>query len=393
MKPAKSLSAFGVACGFAGFLLATETSLDSVRLMAADGRTVEALASLEELVPAEISNPEALFLRGVLQAELGRVEEAEDTFEELIRLHPELPEPYNNLAVIQAAAGRYEEAVETLRGALQTHSSYRTAWENLTRIYGRLASEAYSKALNVGTIAEDGRVELVLLSNISEAASRPLTASPALVETSPSSSSSELPISTVPPLREKSGAVDDRAPAETIGESDGIEAAARVETEPLEEAAERGDEPAADPKATADDAVVDSEVEERISEAPVVATGIVVEDVSPSPRELAAVVESWAGSWSDQRVEDYLSYYSRSFEPAGEISRSEWEEQRRTRVTAPDFIKVSLAFVDFEIGEVSARVTVNQSYESNTFSDLVTKTLELRRETDGWKILRETVVP
>jgi tetratricopeptide (TPR) repeat protein len=387
MKPGKSLSAFWVACGFAGSLLATDISLDSVRLMAAEGRTEEALASLEELIPAEPSSPEALFLRGVLLAELGRVEDAEDTFEGLIRLHPELPEPYNNLAVIQAAAGRYEEAVETLKGALETHSSYRTAWENLTRIYGRMASEAYGKALNVGT-AEDGKVELVLLSSISEAASRPLTASPAVVEASPASSASELPVSTVPPLGEESGAL-----VETVEEPDVIEAAARIESEPLEEVAGRVDKPAADAEGVADEAMVDSKVEEQISEAPMVATDIAAEEVPPSPRDLAGLVEAWARSWSDQRIEDYLSFYSRSFEAADAISRLEWEKQRRTRVTTPDFIKVSVAFLDFEIGDDRARVTFNQSYESSTFSDLVTKTLDLNRETDGWKILRETVNP
>jgi tetratricopeptide (TPR) repeat protein len=390
MKPGKSLSVFWVACGFAGSLLATDISLDSVRLMAAEGRTEEALASLEELFPAEPSNPEALFLRGVFLAELGRVEDAEDTFEGLIRLHPELPEPYNNLAVIQAAAGRYEEAVETLKGALETHSSYRTAWENLTRIYGRLASEAYSRALNVGTVAEDGKVELVLLSNISEAASRPMTASPALMEASPAS---ELPASRVSRLGEEPGAVEERAPMETLEEPNVIEGEARVESETLDQAPERVDKPAADGEAVAGDAVGDSKVEEQTSKAPMAGTDIVAEEVPPSPRDLAGLVEAWARSWSDQRIEDYLSFYSRSFEPAGAISRHEWEQQRRTRVTTPDFIKVSVVFLDFEIGDESARITFNQSYESNTFSDLVTKTLELSRETGGWKILREMVNP
>ena len=82
------------------------------------------------------------------------------------------------------------------------------------------------------------------------------------------------------------------------------------------------------------------------------------------------------------------------------MSRDEWDRLRRVRVAASDYVKVSVAFLDFESGESadgsadgsdSALVRFNQSYESDTFSDVVTKTLELVRENGVWKIVRESV--
>ena len=120
-------------------------------------------------------------------------------------------------------------------------------------------------------------------------------------------------------------------------------------------------------------------------------SGVETAQAGPGFGEL---VEAWASAWSDRRVDDYLAFYAADFEPAGGLGRSAWEEQRRRRISAPDRIDVKLALLDVRVGSPgTAELDVLQSYESESYSDVVVKTLELVREPGGWKIRRETAAP
>ena len=111
----------------------------------------------------------------------------------------------------------------------------------------------------------------------------------------------------------------------------------------------------------------------------------------PSDADLWATVDSWAAAWAGQRVDDYLSFYSSQYAPPG-MSRGAWEQRRRARITAPEFIRVRVAVREAERkSPTRGSVTFIQVYESDTFSDTVTKTLELGLEGGSWKILAETV--
>lgn len=111
------------------------------------------------------------------------------------------------------------------------------------------------------------------------------------------------------------------------------------------------------------------------------------------PQQLRAV-DGWARAWSDQRVDDYFASYSPYFTPAGGLDRETWERQRRTRILAPRWIEVGVAFVELaEIAPDLSRVRFVQAYESDSYADVVRKVLVLERREDGWKILEETVEP
>ncbi len=115
--------------------------------------------------------------------------------------------------------------------------------------------------------------------------------------------------------------------------------------------------------------------------------------VSPSAsqeEQVEAAVRAWADAWSGQRVADYLGSYSTAFDPPRGLDRSAWEAQRRTRLSRPQFIELRLEVVRVELtGPETARATFRQTYRSDTYADVVTKTLEVRREVDGWKIVGE----
>ncbi len=302
-------------------------SLEAARKLAAQGDPGAALSLVEQRLGAAPELPEGLFLKGVLLVELRRADEAREVFERLIELQPGLPEPYNNLAVIQAAAGDYEAAVGTLRKSLQTHSSYRTAYENLTKIYTQLASDAYSQALDAEPTDRPEVVELVLLGTLGEFVG----------------------------VRSDSGA------------------------EPTAEAQIA----AAEPTAMAQGAPAPAAP--RPEPAPPASS-----ETGPGAESVAPAVESWRRAWEEQNVDDYLASYSQDFRPADGSSRQLWRAQRRDRLAAPEFIRVTLAYLDEpKVDGTTAEIRFLQSYESDSFQDRVTKTLVLTWEDGGWKILEE----
>ena len=140
---------------------------------------------------------------------------------------------------------------------------------------------------------------------------------------------------------------------------------------------------------------------------PAAAAAVAVEEAAPRPpgeplpaaeaarpAGQAETLESWALAWSEQRIEDYLDVYSPRFVPSDGLDRASWQRQRRARILAPQTIHVGLAFVEVEeVSEELSRVRFVQSYESDSYSDVVRKVIDLERGADGWKILREAVEP
>ena len=113
---------------------------------------------------------------------------------------------------------------------------------------------------------------------------------------------------------------------------------------------------------------------------------------APVFREAATrLVDGWSQAWSDQDADAYLAFYARDFEPPRGQSRSAWEDNRRQRLAAPEFIQISIAELEIEAtGDARVSATFTQGYRSNTYEDSVRKTLELVREDGRWKILRES---
>lgn len=389
--------------GLIGFASPMFADLEDARELIRQGRSEEALESLEAFLATNPSDPEALFLRGLTLAEGQNHQdqgEAMAIYEQLVETQPDRPEPLNNLAVLQAASGEYEDAVETLKAALRTHPAYRTIYDNMTKIYGQLASEAYSRALNVEQAHERSAVELILLSEM--AIERPEIPMMASADTKAKDVAQPVSSTPSPPL----GAMNSTSAAGVETRDDGPNAApdepdtsitpndaiAEVLSGDGEDRPADGYETATDPPTVVVDETdsVEEPVIPRVDEIPVGQSALSGE--LPQPADLASLVEAWAKAWSDQRVDDYLYFYSQDFVPDSELSRSEWETQRRDRLLVPEFINVSVAFLDFELdAEDRASVRFNQSYESDAFSDVVTKTLQLKREGGMWKIAKEFV--
>ena len=118
------------------------------RLMRA-GQLAEAQGKADQFLAGKPRDPQMRFIKGVIQTESGKPADAIATFSKLTEDFPELPEPYNNLAVLYAGQSQFDKARAALEMAIRTNPSYATAHENLGDVYAKLASQAYSKALQL----------------------------------------------------------------------------------------------------------------------------------------------------------------------------------------------------------------------------------------------------
>lgn len=127
--------------------------------------------------------------------------------------------------------------------------------------------------------------------------------------------------------------------------------------------------------------------------APVPAPEAVPELAAETAEAISQAIYDWSGAWSEQNVPAYLAAYTADFRPDDGLSHSQWEVQRRERVSAPSRIAVRVLNPQIELlSPGHARVTFVQTYESDNYSDRVRKLLELRETDSGWQISRETTL-
>ncbi len=100
------------------------------------------------------------------------------------------------------------------------------------------------------------------------------------------------------------------------------------------------------------------------------------------------VVQNWAAAWSKQDVDAYLSFYVNDYAPPG-ANHADWAELRKSRITKPSFIRVSISDVDIKMVNKKAVVSFKQRYESNTLNQTTSKTLVLQQIDGTWKIVEE----
>ncbi len=308
-----------------------------------EGKLTEAQARVDRHLAAKPRDPQMRLFKGVIQRESGRPADALTTFTRLSEDHPELPEPYNNVAVIHAAQGQYDKARIALEKALRTHPSYATAHENLADVYARLASQAYSKALQLDGSPQPGPARLTLIR-----------------ELSPTPASQARPVLAAAPSTPASKPV---APAQTKPAIVAVAPAAA----PAKPAAATAAVPAPPATPPQPPAAPDS-----------------------SNRDVELAVRAWARAWTDKDMTQYLAAYDKSFETPGQQSRSAWEQDRRLRITGKSRISVNLLELQITVKGNRAVAKFRQDYKADALAVLSRKTLELVRTGDRWLIVKES---
>ena len=109
---------------------------------------------------------------------------------------------------------------------------------------------------------------------------------------------------------------------------------------------------------------------------------------------LKDTILDWASDWAAQDVDSYLDHYARGFSPEdSELDRAQWEALRRQRLLSPSSIELVVEEIQLmeDLGDTK-RLVFRQTYESDSYSDEIVKSMELVRSEDGWKILAERTI-
>lgn len=306
------------------------------------GKLPEAMAKVNQYLAAKPRDPQMRFIKGVLLSELGKPADAITTFTKLTEDYPELPEPYNNLAVLYASQGQHDKARAALEMAIRTNPSYATAHENLGDIYAKLASQAYSKALQLDNSSTSPQTKLTLiraLFNPQAKGQHPATPVAAAVP-------AQTPAVVPPP-----------PPA------------------PAPPAATQA-KPAAAPVPVP---------------APAPASAPPVASSSGETQEAEAAVQAWAKAWATKDMNNYLGAYGKDFATPGGLSRSAWESERRKRIVGKSNISLKLENLTVTVSGNKAVAKFRQDYKADALSVSSRKTLDLVKSGNRWLIVRESV--
>lgn len=202
----------------------TEDYAEVNRLMRA-GQMSEALTKADQYLAGKPRDPQMRFLKGVIQTETGKPTDAIATFTKLTEDFPELPEPYNNLAVLYAGQSQFDKARAALEMAIRTNPSYATAHENLGDVYAKLASQAYSKALQLDAGNAAVAPKLSLIRNLFAADAKGVRPATVAAVTAPSST----PAASTKPATATAPAAAPAQPAAVSGAAqDDVEAAVKA---------------------------------------------------------------------------------------------------------------------------------------------------------------------
>ena len=308
-----------------------------VNVLVRAGKLAEALTKADQYLVGKPRDPQMRFIKGVIQTEAAKPLDAIATFTQITQDYPELPEPYNNLAVLYAGQGQFDKARAALEMAIRTNPSYATAHENLGDVYAKLASQAYSKALQLDGANTGVQPKLALIRTLfaPDAKGQKPTAAPQAV-TKPVAAPAATPVAVAPPASTPKSVA---APTTTV------------------------------PPATPAPASVAT---------------------SGAEKEVAATVRAWADAWSEKDVDTYLGSYGANFDTPGSQSRSAWEADRRARIVGKSRISVKLSNLSVAVQGGKAVARFKQDYSANSLNVSSRKTLDLAKVGERWVIVKES---
>ena len=316
-----------------------------VNRLAKAGQLAEAMTRADQYLAGKPRDPQMRFIKGVIQTEAGKPVDAITTFTKITEDYPELPEPYNNLAVLYAGQSQFDKARAALEMAIRTNPSYATAHENLGDVYAKLASQAYSKALQLDGGNAGVQPKLALIRTLFTPDTKGQKTAPAAAATVPAPVAAA---TTVKPAAAPAPAVVAAAPVASPAQSAKLAAPAAPSTSATA-AAGNGDEKAVE-----------------------------------------TAVQGWANAWAAKDMAGYLGSYGANFDTPGKQTRSAWEAERRARIVGKSKINVKLSNVLVSVKGSSATAKFKQDYSADAFNVSSRKTLDLVKAGERWVIVKES---
>lgn len=306
-----------------------------VNVLIKAGKLAEAQAKADQYLSGKPRDPQMRFIKGVIQTEAGKPGDAITTFTQITQDYPELPEPYNNLAVLYAGQSQFDKARAALEMAIRTNPSYATAHENLGDVYAKLASQAYSKALQLDSGNTGVQPKLALI--------RTLFA---------------------PDAKGQKPATGAQAAAAAAARAPVVAAAAPAAAKPAPAATPAAPAPAPAPAAAAASSGAEKDVENA--------------------------VRAWAAAWAAKDMNAYLGSYGKDFAPPKGEGRKSWEEDRRARIVGKSRISLKIDNLAVAVDGTRATAKFRQAYSADTLNVSSRKTLDMVKAGERWVIVRES---
>ena len=354
------------------FSLAHADEYADVAQLVRGGKLPEALTRAEQYLTTKPRDPQMRFLKGVIQRDSGKTADAIATFTRLTEDFPELPEPYNNLAVLYAGQSQFDKARTALEMAIRTNPSYATAHENLGDVYAKLASQAYNKALQLDASNAGVPPKLALIRELFSPTGAK-NQRPGLAPVVVPAVSTPAPVATSKPVPSLSG------PTVAIKAPPTVTAAAPPMVQPPAPSTATTNPTAA----VAAPATVAAATPATTAPAKTTSTG-------NTSRDAENAVMAWAKAWAARDMKAYLASYAKDFTPPGSQSRSDWEDERRQRITSKSKITVKLENLTVTTSSNTAVAKFRQDYKANGLSVSSRKTLDLVKNGDRWQIVKES---
>lgn len=372
-KSLRMLTLAVAVAGAAASLPARADEYTDVSILLRSGKYSEALAKADQFLATKPRDPQMRFIKAVILSESGKPNDAIAAFTKLSEDYPELPEPYNNLAVLYASQNQLDKARTALEMAIRTNPSYTTAHENLGDVYAKLASQAYSKALQLDANNQAVQPKLALIRELFTPGTKvPRPTVAAAATTKPAATGTPLPAPTPA-----------AAPPATV-------ASTKASAAPLPLPTPAAETKPSNPPAAAATPLPAPAAVAAPSAAPTPAAAPAATAVAaPRQKDVEAAVQAWAAAWAAKDMNKYLGAYGKEFVPPGGVSRAAWEEERRKRIVGKANISVKLSDINVSVNGNSATARFHQSYNGGSVTASSRKTLELQKSGDRWLIVKE----
>jgi ketosteroid isomerase-like protein len=387
-------------------------AVDEVAKLLDQGNAKQAAAQADSYLKQNPGDVEMRFVRGVIATEQKQNAQAIKIFSSLVREYPSMPEPYNNLAVLYAADGQERKAAEALEQAIRTNPSYTTAHENLGDLYARMASEAYSKALQLDGSRQTIPAKLALITQLVPVSPSPAktvvaqagaVTAPAASVPAPTPTPTPAKLSATPKTESKPEAKAETKPVPVV-ESKPLP---QVEAKPVAKSAApvvvaaAPATPVAPPPAAVIPAASAPVVKAAEPSKPAVVAAPAAKaepkpaaeskpSVAKEAAEVEAAVNAWVTAWEKQDMPGYLDAYSEKFEPGNGSSLAQWKEARRIRIVGKSGISIALHNIQVSVKGDQATAKFRQNYVAGNLNTTTRKTLSMRNERGSWRIVRES---
>ncbi|MAY41400.1 MAG: hypothetical protein CMI05_03685 [Oceanospirillaceae bacterium] len=351
--------------------------LTKILSLSQQGKHQEALNRLDVIIRDNPNMASATLAKGIILSNKGDRNAAKQIFKQLMTAYPGRPEAFNNLAVIYAEEGNFPEAIDTLQQAFQTHPSYAQVHTNLKEPYATLASQAYNKALDLGS--ESAGPELAMINRLPRDLTNSTSEQLVVVAANKVVKKPAQLATVVTPAPVKSAAKVETGTSKTVEVTSLVNDPAVVTAAVTKEQTQ-----------TKPNKVINPVKAKETSKPQEVVTSTDQPKANTAEQQITNNLLNWANAWSNKDYKGYIATYTDVYRPNAKLTHNQWVQQREQRITKPKFIKVSLNNISVKLlRENLAEARFEQRYQSDTYKDAVRKRVMLVNSNGQWKISLE----